>query len=121
MPSLLLPRVAIALVWLYQGLWCKLLDRAPQHRKIVGAVPFLDSSQARQALFVLGSLECVLAVWVLSGFRAHEAALVQTLLLASMNIAGIFWARSLIADPVGMLLQNFVFLLLVWFGRGQLV
>lgn len=31
MASLLIPRAAIALVWLYQGLWCKLLDRPP-HR-----------------------------------------------------------------------------------------
>lgn len=38
MPSLLLPRVAIALVWLYQGLWMKLLGRALRHQKIVGAV-----------------------------------------------------------------------------------
>lgn len=38
-----------------------------------------------------------------------------------MNTAGLFWARSLIADPVGMLLQNFVFLLLFWVAAGQLV
>ena len=37
MPSLLLPRAAIALVWLYQGLWMKLLGRAPRHQKMVGA------------------------------------------------------------------------------------
>lgn len=121
MPSLLLPRTAIALVWLYQGLWCKLLDHSPHHQKIVGTVPFLNSSQARQALFALGCLECALAVWVLSGLRSNEAALVQTLLLASMNTAGLFWARSLIADPLGMLLQTFVFLLLVWVAAGKLV
>jgi hypothetical protein len=51
--SLLLPRTAIALVWLYQGFWCKLLDRAPHHQKIVETVPFLNSSQARQALMGL--------------------------------------------------------------------
>jgi hypothetical protein len=38
MPSRLLPRAAIALVWLYQGLWMKLLGRALRHQKIVGAV-----------------------------------------------------------------------------------
>lgn len=40
MPSLLLLRIAIALVWLYQGLWCKLLSRAALHQKIVRTVQF---------------------------------------------------------------------------------
>ncbi len=120
MPSLLLPRVAIALVWLYQGLWCKLLNCAPHHQKIVATVPFLNSSHARQALVAIGSLECVLAAWVLAGFRAHEAALMQTLLLGFMNTAGLLWARRLILDPVGMLLQNAVFLLLAWVAAGEL-
>jgi hypothetical protein len=120
MPSLMLPRAAIALVWLYQGLWCKLLNRAPNHQKIVATVPFLSGSQAREALIALGSLECVLAAWVLSGFRMQEAALTQTLLLGFMNTAGLLWARSHIPDPVGMLLHNVVFLLLAWVAAGQL-
>ena len=120
MPSLLLTRTAIAVVWLYQGLWCKLLGRAPNHQEIVGAVPFLNISQRSLALIALGSLECILAAWVLSGFRAPEAALTQTILLGSMNAAGILWARNLIPDPVGMLLQNFVFLLLAWNAAGKL-
>ena len=120
MPSLLLPRTAIALVWIYHGLWCKLLGHAPHHQKIVETAPFLDSFRARQALVALGFLECVLAAWVLSGIRAREAAVMQTLLLVSMNAAGLLWARRLISDPAGMLLQNFVFLILAWAAAGQL-
>ena len=119
MLSLLLPRTAIALVWLYQGLWCKLLRRERRHQNIIGTVPFLDGTQARQALAALGALECVLAVWVLSGFRAREAALIQTLLLVCMNVAGVRWARNQIPDPMGMLLQNFVFLILAWAAAGR--
>jgi uncharacterized membrane protein YphA (DoxX/SURF4 family) len=119
MPSLLILRVAIASVWLYQGLWLKLLGQAPRHQKIVGTVPFLNSRQARWALMLLGFLECGLAVWVLSGFRAREAALAETLLLGFMNAAGLLWARNLIPDPVNMLLQNFVFLLLAWVAAGN--
>jgi uncharacterized membrane protein YphA (DoxX/SURF4 family) len=119
MPSLLILRTAIASVWLYQGLWLKLLGRAPGHQKIVGTVPFLSSRQARWAVMLLGSLECGLAVWVLSGFQAREAALAETLLLGFMNAAGLLWARNLIPDPVNMLLQNFVFLLLAWVAAGS--
>ena len=120
MSSLLLPRTAIALVWIYQGVWCKLLGHAPLHQKIVGTVPFLNSSRTRQVLVALGFYECVLGAWVLSGIRAHEAALLQTLLLVSMNAAGLFWARRLISEPVGMLLQNLVFLVLAWVAAGEI-
>ncbi len=119
MPSLLVLRTAIASVWLYQGLWSKLLGRAPRHQKIVGTVPSLNSGQARGAVMLLGSLECLLAVWVLSGIRAREAALMETLLLGSMNAAGLLWARKLIPDPMNMLLQNFIFLLLAWVAAGN--
>lgn len=120
MSSLLLPRAAIALVWVYQGLWCKLLSHAPHHQKIVQTTPFLGPFRQRQALLALGFLECVLAAWVLSGIHAREAALIETLLLVAMNISGLVWARRLISDPMGMLLQNFVFLILAWIAAGQL-
>jgi hypothetical protein len=119
MSSLLLTRTAIASVWLYQGLWCKIFGRVPHHEAIVGGVPFLSAAQARRVLLALGSLECVLAAWVVSGIYAREAALTQTLLLVSMNAAGLIWARRMIPDPVGMLLQNFVFLLLAWVAAGE--
>ena len=94
MNSLLLPRAAVALVWMYQGFWCKLLGRAPRQLKIMDAAPFIGSVRSRQALAALGILECVLAAWVLSGARAREAAVTQTLLVAGMNTAGLFWARG---------------------------
>ena len=118
MSSLMVPRIAIAGVWIYQGLWCKLLGHAPHHQKIVEATPFLNSSWARPFLLALGMFECVLAAWVLSGIRAREAAVVQTILLVSMNAIALLRARNLISDSVGMLLQNFVFLVLAWIASG---
>src|SRR2546427_10427812 len=114
MNSLRLIRVAIAMVWLYQGLWCKLLGREPHHAAVIGRVPFLNHVQAHAALLVLGALECALAIWVLCGRWAFGAALTQTVLLAIMNAGGVLWASTIIPDPVGMLFQNFAFLMLVW-------
>jgi DoxX-like family len=120
MSNLILPRIAIAPVWIYQGLWCKLLGHAPHHQKIVETTPFLNSSWARKFLVVLGVFECVLAAWAFSGIRASEGAVVQTVLLISMNTTALLRARNLISDPVGMLLQNCVFLILAWIAAGQL-
>ncbi len=118
MHNLLLIRGSIALVWLYQGLWCKLLIRQSRHQAIIRAVPYLAGAQARAALFTLGATEAFIGAWVVSGWRAPEAALVQTGLVLLMNGGGIIWARQIIPDPVGMLVQNFVFLILVWVAAG---
>lgn len=118
MSSLLLPRIAIASVWMYQGFWCKLLGRAPHHQKIMEATPFLNPYRARQGLIALGVFECILAAWISSGMWAGEAAVIETALLVSMNATALLRARDLIPDPVGMLLQNFVFLTLAWIAAG---
>jgi hypothetical protein len=117
MSSLLLPRLAIALVWLYQGLWCKLLGRVPRHQQILERASLLGLA-AHRALLALGGLECLLAVWVLSGLKPQSAAIAETALLLSMNAGGLLWARQLIPDPVQMLLNNFVFVLLAWGAAG---
>jgi len=115
MPSLWVMRIALSAVWFYQGLWCKLLDGAPAHRKIANAVPLRG---AETILRCIGIVECAIALWILSGRRAPVCAAAQTVLLVSMNVAGILWARRLIGDVAGMVLQNITFLLLAWVAAG---
>jgi SAM-dependent methyltransferase len=109
-----MPRLAIALVWLYQGLWCKVLGRCPGHQAIIEAVPGLSVRAAAFALAGLGIVEVGLAFWVLSGWRPRMAAAVQTLLLVGMNGGGLLWGREHIADPGAMIVQNIAFLTLAW-------
>jgi uncharacterized membrane protein YphA (DoxX/SURF4 family) len=113
-PNHKLIRLSIALVWLYQGLWCKVLGRAPSHAAVISAVPFIGPAGSRVALIILGLVECGIAAWVLSGHRMRQAAIVQTVLLVGMNAGGLIWAWHLIPDPPGMILQNFAFLMLIW-------
>lgn len=105
------------MVWLYQGLWCKLLGGAEHHSQIAAGV--LPAFAAGPVLAGIGAGECALAVWVASGWRAPQAAVAQTALLAAMNAAGLLWARQWIADPAGMVLQNFAFLTLAWITAGR--
>jgi hypothetical protein len=113
-PDPKLIRASIALVWLYEGLWCKLLDGMPRHAEVIAATPFLGSAAAKAALITLGLAECGIAAWVLSGRRMRQAALVQIGLLIAMNAGGTIWARRLIPDPGGMIVQNLAFLVLIW-------
>ena len=114
MTAILLGRLGIAMVWIYQGFWCKVLGKMPRHRQVVEATPFFNGRHARQFLLALGLFETVLGVWVISGLFPRAAALVQTCLLLGMNAGGLIWARAIIPDPIGMVFQNFAFLTLIW-------
>ena len=113
-PDPKLIRASIALVWLYEGLWCKLLGGVPRQAEVIAAAPFIGPATAGAALITLGLAECGIAAWVLSGWRMRPAALVQTVLLIAMNAGGTIWARRLIPDPGGMIVKNLAFLVLIW-------
>jgi hypothetical protein len=119
MPPLLLTRIAVAAVWLYEGLWCKLLGGVPLQIDVVDAVPFFGRRAAEGILWALGIVECGLALWVLSGWRPFLAAAAQTGLLVTMNSGGLLWARRIIPDPAGMVVKNFAFLVLAWVVAAQ--
>jgi len=113
-PDPKLIRASIALVWLYEGLWCRLLGGVPRHAEVIATTPFIGPAAAGAALITLGLAECGIAAWVLSGRRMRQAALVQTVLLVAMNAGGTIWARRLLPDPGGMIVQNMAFLVLIW-------
>ncbi|HEV7499631.1 MAG TPA: DoxX-like family protein, partial [Vicinamibacteria bacterium] len=93
----ILARGAIALVWIYHGLWCKVLGQCPDQAAIVAAVPGLAGGFGRGLFLTLGFAETALAVWVLSGRAPRAAALVQTILIVAMNGGGLVWGRVHIA------------------------
>ncbi len=123
MVTLLLPfwiiRVAVGAVWLYEGLWCKLLRSELRESQVVEAVPYLGSRVGALFLKALGLIEVALTVWVLSGSMVGWCAVVQTALLIVLNGGGLLWARRIIPDPGGMVVKNFAFLVLVWVAASQ--
>jgi hypothetical protein len=114
LPPYWLIRVAVAGVWLYEGLWCKLLRGQPHEFEVVRAVPHYGPRFGEPFLLALGVVEVALAAWILSAFAPVTCALVQTLLLVALNANGLLWSRHLIHDPTGMVVKNSAFLVLVW-------
>ena len=120
MPPLLLLRFGVAAVFrLYEGLWCKLLEGAPNQENIVAAHPLFGRRLAKLFLQALAVVGIALAVWVMSGWQAALCALVQTLLLVVMNANGLLFARRFISDPAGMVVKNFGLVLLAWVVAAQ--
>jgi len=114
LPPLLLVRGAVAAVWLYEGLWCKVLGREPHQVQVVEAVPRLGPVIGRRFLLALGLAETALAAWVMSGVSPGVCAIAQVALLVTLNANGLLWARHIIHDPAGMVVKNVSFLLLAW-------
>jgi uncharacterized membrane protein YphA (DoxX/SURF4 family) len=123
-PPFVVLRAGVAAVWLYEGLWCKILGRVNSQVEVVTAVPRLGPRFGSLFLKVLGIVEVALGVWVMTGNFPGWCAIVQTSLLVVLNANGLLWARHIIHEPFGMIVKNFAFLLLVWvcgsFPGGQL-
>ncbi len=113
-PPLIVMRGAVAAVWLYEGLWCKVLGRAALEAQVVASVPRFGQRFGQLFLRVLGVVEVALAAWVLSGIHPGACAIVEVVLLVVLNVNGLLWARDIIPDPAGMIVKNAAFLVLAW-------
>ncbi len=60
-------RCVLALIWLYNGLWLKIIAVDPHHLDIVQAVLNISVNQAADFLNVIGLLETLLGIGILSG------------------------------------------------------
>lgn len=113
-PPLVVIRASVAAVWLYEGLWCKILGGMPSQAEVVKAVPLLGPRFGSLFLNALGIVEVGLAVWVMAGIVPGMCAIVQIALLVLLNANGLLWARRIIHEPAGMIVKNIAFLVLVW-------
>ena len=69
MPPYWLIRIAVAGVWLYEGLWCKLLRGEPREFEVVKAVPRYGERFGVPFLLALGAVEVTVGLWVLTGIE----------------------------------------------------
>lgn len=73
----------ISLVWLVNGLVCKILNLVPRHEQIVSRI--LGNDHSRLLTILIGLSEMVMAVWVLSGFKKRFCAITQIIVIGTMN------------------------------------
>ncbi len=87
-------RILIALVWLINGLFCKVINLVPRHTEIVAQV--LGDEYARLLTILIGLGETILALWILSGKCAKPTALLQIALVTSMNTIEYFMVSDML-------------------------
>jgi len=80
--------LAIASVWLINGLFCKVLNFAPRHQQIVARILGEDISWL--AIKTIGVLEIFMFVWIISKIGSRWCAITQIMIVATMNILEFF-------------------------------
>ncbi len=78
--------ILIALVWLANGLFAKVLGWAPRHQTIVQIITNTDGPSAALFTTGIGLLEILMSFWVISKYLSKTNAIVQIIVVATMNI-----------------------------------
>jgi len=73
----------IAIIWIINGLFCKLLNLVPRHELIVSRI--LGIEHARLLTVLIGLSELLMSIWILSRFKSKINALTQIVIIAVMN------------------------------------
>ncbi len=73
----------ISLVWLINGLFCKVLNLVPRHQLIVSEILGPDISFV--ATKIIGVLEIGMCVWILSRIKSKWCAITQIVVIMTMN------------------------------------
>jgi hypothetical protein len=76
--------ICIAAIWIVNGFFCKILNFVPRHELIVAKI--LGTEYSRLFTILIGCLEILMAIWILSNFRTRLNAIMQILIIAAMNI-----------------------------------
>jgi len=83
-----------ALVWVVNGLACKILDLAPRHRAIVARI--LGDEHALALTRLIGVGELLMAAWILSQWKWRWSASAQIAAVFTMNVIEFILAPDLL-------------------------
>ena len=84
----------IALIWVLNGLFCKILNLVPRHELIVSKI--LGADYARLFTVLIGIAEVIMAIWILSRLKARLNSITQIVIIATMNTLEFILAPELL-------------------------
>lgn len=108
----------IALVWLVNGLVCKVLNLVPRHEQIVARI--LGDQYARPLTLAIGVAEIGMAIWVLSGIQPRYNAIFQMVIIAVMNLIEFVFAPDLLLWGRWNALFALIFILIIYYSAFKL-
>ena len=106
-------RISLGLVWLYQGLVPKIFTLVPLEQEIVERVGlFLISPHFTMRM--IGVMEMLFGLWLISGYRERLACITTTLFLIVLAILVLLEEPSLLLGPFGGIIKNICLVSCAW-------
>jgi uncharacterized membrane protein YphA (DoxX/SURF4 family) len=105
----------IATVWVANGLFCKVLNLVPRHERIVAVI--LGNDFSGLLTILIGLLEIIMAVWILSGYKTRLNAIAQIVAVATMNTLEFILVPDLLLWGKLNSLFAFLFILVVYINE----
>jgi uncharacterized membrane protein YphA (DoxX/SURF4 family) len=99
-------RLAVAALWLFEGLRLKVIAEDTHELKIVQTATQAFHLPGLQTMVGIGLGETVLAVAVASGLWAKTLAWLQAAVLLLLNLLGILLGGGEIGSPISLLVHN---------------
>jgi len=108
----------IAIVWIANGLFCKVLNLVPRHEQIVARI--LGNSHSRTLTLLIGLAEIGMAIWILSAFKTRWNAIAQIAIVGTMNTLEFFLAPDLLLWGKLNAFFAFLFMLAIYYHAFHL-
>ena len=105
----------ISVVWLINGLLCKILNFAPRHQEIVGRI--LNEEYSREIIFTIGALEVLMTIWILSGFKSRLNSITQITIVITMNIIEFIQVEDLLLFGKLNIIFALIFSFIVYYNE----
>lgn len=107
--------IFIALVWLINGLFCKVLGLVPRHKEIVGNI--LGHEYADILSILIGIGESTLALGIFWRFKPRFLAIFQMAAVAVMNIIELIFAPDLLLWGSFNMVFAAAFILIIYYNE----
>jgi DoxX-like family len=107
--------ISIALVWLINGFFCKVLNLEPRHQLIVARI--LGTDYSAIITKAIGVAEILMFIWILSGIKSRLCAFSQMTIVASMNIVEFILAPDLLLFGRVNIIVAALFILIIFINE----
>jgi hypothetical protein len=108
----------IAAVWFINGFFCKLLNLVPRHELIVSRT--LGPQYAMPLTKIIGSLEVLMSLWIVSRIMPRMNAMTQIMVIATMNALEFFLVPDLLLWGKGNAIFASLLILLIVYNEFYL-
>jgi hypothetical protein len=108
----------IALVWLINGLFCKILNLVHRHQEIVGRI--LGHNFSVIFTKAIGVSEVLMVVWILSKIKPRWCAIFQIFIIATMNTIEFFAVPDILLFGHINAIVATLFIALIYFNEFHL-